>query len=249
MSKKTIRVLIIDDEPLARSGMSDYVGRVDFLTEVGQARDGMEAVSLLGEFEVDLLLLDVQMPGLNGVELMESLRRPPSVIFTTAHPGFAVDGFELNALDYLLKPITFPRFLKAALKAKERLLLPEEPTTHPTQNAKKPPTTPPQADLFIKVDGRVQRLELSQILYAESMQNYCRIHTIKETYLPLLPLKELEQALPADDFFRIHRTCIVRLAAIEALDGNQVRIGEKWLPVSRPNRAPLAQRLIGGRLL
>jgi len=117
----TLKTLIVDDEPLARGGLSEYVGRVDFLAEVGQAKDGMQAIALLERLEVDLLLLDVQMPGLSGVDLLRSLSRPPGVIFTTAHPGFAVDGFELNAIDYLLKPIPFPRFLRAVLKARERL--------------------------------------------------------------------------------------------------------------------------------
>ncbi|MEO0734186.1 MAG: response regulator, partial [Bacteroidota bacterium] len=109
----SIRTLIVDDEPLARTGLSDYVGRVDFLTEVGQARDGMETITFLEKNAVDLLLLDVQMPGLTGIDLVRSLTHPPAVVFTTAHPGFAVEGFELDAVDYLLKPIPFPRFLKA----------------------------------------------------------------------------------------------------------------------------------------
>lgn len=240
----TLKTLIVDDEPLARSGLSDYVGRVDFLTEVGQAKDGMEAISLLEREETDLLLLDVQMPGLSGVDLLRSLSRPPAVIFTTAHPGFAVEGFELNAIDYLLKPIPFPRFLRAVLKVRERL----SPETSPAPAAA-PEKTPPATDLFIREEGRVERLLLTDILYAESMQNYCRIHTKNGTHLPLLPLKELKEALPDDVFFQIHRSYLINLRAVDAIVGHQVRIGETLLPVSRPNREPLERKLVGGRLL
>jgi DNA-binding response OmpR family regulator len=119
-----IRTIIVDDEPLARTGMSDYLGRLDYLSEVGQARDGIEALNMLQDRRVELMLLDVQMPGLSGVELLRGLRTPPLVIFTTAHPSFAVEGFELEALDYLLKPIPFPRFLQAAQRALDRLRSP-----------------------------------------------------------------------------------------------------------------------------
>ena len=136
----TLKTLIVDDEPLARTGLSEYVERVDFLTEADQARDGMEALHLIKTLEVDLLLLDVQMPGLSGTELMRSLARPPAVIFTTAHPGFAVEGFELDALDYLLKPISFPRFLRAVLKARDKLLPAAIPAAPPSSA---PAASPP----------------------------------------------------------------------------------------------------------
>lgn len=245
-----LKTLIIDDEPLARSGLSDYVGRVDFLAEVGQAKDGMEAISLLEQQETDLILLDVQMPGLSGVDLLRSLSHPPAVIFTTAHPGFAVEGFELNAIDYLLKPIPFPRFLRAVLKARAQLS-PELYAAHATSTA--PAAAPGKkaaaTDLFIREEGRVERLLLTDILYAESMQNYCRIYTKSGTHLPLLPLKELKDALPESDFFQIHRSYLINLNAVDAIVGHQVRIGETLLPVSRPNREALERKLIGGRLL
>ena len=244
-----LRTLIVDDEPLARQGLSDYVDRVDFLTEAGQARDGMEALALLESQPVDLLLLDVQMPNLSGTELLRSLSRPPAVVFTTAHPGFAVEGFELDAVDYLLKPIPFPRFLRAVLKVRDRLAPPRSSVPHPAPAAPPPEPPPETEDLFIREEGRVERLLVKDIQYAESMQNYCRIHTVNGTYLPLLPLKDLREALPAAAFVQIHRSYLVRLAAVEALDGNQVRIGDALLPVSRSKREEVERRLVGGRLL
>lgn len=244
-----LKTLIVDDEPLARSGLSEYVGRVDFLSEVGQAKDGMAAISVLGEQAVDLLLLDVQMPGLSGVDMLRSLNNPPAVIFTTAHPGFAVDGFELDAIDYLLKPVSFPRFLKAVLKARERFFSEVKSTATSQVTGVEPEKIIPVTDLFIREEGRVERLLLADILYAESMQNYCRIHTKNGTHLPLLPLKELRDALPATDFFQIHRSYLINLKSVDAIVGNQVRIGQTLLPVSRPNREELEARIIGGRLL
>ncbi|MFK8163628.1 MAG: LytR/AlgR family response regulator transcription factor [Lewinella sp.] len=247
--KKTLSTLIVDDEPLARTGLSDYVGRVDFLTEAGQARDGMEALSMIERQEIDLLLLDVQMPGLSGTELVQSLQRPPAVIFTTAHPGFAVEGFELNALDYLLKPISFPRFLKAVLKARNTLLPLADLASLPSFAPAAPPEPVVPEDLFIREEGRVERLLLKDILYAESMQNYCRIYTVHGSHLPLLPLRELLEALPTKDFFQIHRSYLINLKAVDAIVANQVRIGTQLLPISRPNREELERRLVGDRLL
>lgn len=248
---KALRTLIADDEPLARSGMSDYVSRVDFLQEVGQVRNGFEALEFLAGPPVDLLLLDVQMPGLSGTELVEALQRPPAVIFTTAHPNFAVQGFELDAVDYLLKPIPFPRFLRAAVKARERVGNegdPDEDMSNDESSAGSNNDVP-QEDLFIREEGRVERIRMADILYAESMQNYCRIYTTTETYLPLLPLKELEAALPEKDFYRIHRGYLVNLRRVEAIVDNQVRIGDRLLPVSRGKRENLQERLVGDRLL
>ncbi len=236
---RPLRTLIVDDEPLAREGISSYVARTDLLTEVGQARSGMEAFKLLEDREIDLLLLDIQMPGLSGTELIRALRNPPAVIFTTAHPDFAMDGFDLNAVDYLLKPIAFPRFLRAVLKARRII----EGVEEPTQAAPEQPD-----DLFLKVDGKLERIAPLGILYAESMQNYCRIFTDKDSYLPLLPLKELLEALPQKHFFQIHRTCVVQLGAIAAIDGNQVRAGGRLLPVSRSRKADLLKAIGGDHL-
>ncbi|CAH1001872.1 Sensory transduction protein LytR [Neolewinella maritima] len=232
-----ITTLIVDDEPLARSGLSEFVSRVDFLIEVGQCRNGLEALSFL-EQPVDLLLLDVQMPGLSGTELVRSLSVPPAVIFTTAHPGFAVEGFELEAVDYLLKPISFPRFLRAVLKVKN--YAPAAPPTVPT-------ATP--EDIFIREDGRVTRIRVADILYAEAMQNYCRITTTSASYLTLLPLSQLLESLPVDAFVQIHRSYLVHIDAVDGIAGHQVRIGEKLLPISRSNRDSVLRRLLGDRLL
>ncbi len=234
-----LSTLIVDDEPLARGGLSEFVARVDFLTEAGQCRSGMDALSFLQRQPVDLLLLDVQMPGLNGTDLVRALPEPPAVIFTTAHPSFAVEGFELHAVDYLLKPIGFPRFLRAVLRAREQIA----PASAPSSPALE------ETDIFIREDGRVTRLRTAHILYAEAMQNYCRIHTTQGNFLPLLPLSQLLSSLPGDRFTQIHRSYLVNLDRVDGVEGNQVRIGDKRLPISRSKREEVMERLLGDRLL
>lgn len=239
-----IRTLIVDDEPLARQGISQYVDQTDFLTQVGQAANGFEALEKLqiSDHNIELLLLDVQMPGLSGVDLMGHLKRPPEVIFTTAHPGFAVQGFELEAIDYLLKPITYPRFFKAVLKAKNKL------RAQATAQASATPDDYDQ-ELFIRQENRIERILVKDILYVESMQNYCRVVTTAGDFLPLIPLKDIQEALPDAHFFQIHRSYVVALSRIESLEGNQVRIADRWLPVSRRRKEELAQKWLKGGLL
>ncbi len=242
-----LRTLIVDDEPLARAGISDFVAQTDFLREIGQAKNGLEALEIIGRGGVDLLLLDIQMPGLSGTELIRSLHRPPAVIFTTAHPSFAVEGFELDAVDYLLKPIAFPRFLRAVLKARSQLL--PAPDNFPALPAALPLPGPAPADIFIREEGRVERILTAEIRYAEAMQNYCRIHTGSGHYLPLLPLTQLLESLPAADFIQIHRSYLVNIHRVDAIVGNQVRIGDTLLPISRNKREEVREKLVGGRLL
>ncbi len=239
-----IKTLIVDDEPLARSGMSDFTAQVEFMSEVGQCRSGMDALQFLERQPVDLILLDVQMPGLNGTDLVRTLPHPPAVIFTTAHPSFAVEGFDLDAVDYLLKPIGFPRFLRAALKARDLLFGSAAALVAP-----RGPSTTEEEDIFIREDGRVTRVRTEEILYAEAMQNYCRIYTTQDHYLPLLPLSQLLNNLPGDRFVQIHRSYLVNLERVDGVDGNQLRIGDRLLPISRSKREAVLQRLVGNRLL
>ncbi|MEM7575613.1 MAG: LytTR family DNA-binding domain-containing protein [Bacteroidota bacterium] len=238
-----IRTLIVDDEPLAREGISAYLHQLDFLKEIGQAKNGLEAMQLLQAADpvCELLLLDIQMPGLSGTELVETLAQPPAVVFTTAHPSFAVQGFELNALDYLLKPITFPRFLKAMLKVQRQL--------RPLNNSIPPTTTrtekQQESAIFIRVEGRIEKVLHRDIYYIESLQNYCRIITSAGPLLPLISLKELLAQLPAEDFIQTHRSYLVRLSAISAIEGQQVRVNQDLVPVSRSRRVVVEQAWMG----
>lgn len=238
-----IRTLIVDDEPLAREGISAYLHQLDFLEEIGQAKNGLEAMQFLQATDppCELLLLDIQMPGLSGTELVETLAQPPAVVFTTAHPSFAVQGFELNALDYLLKPITFPRFLKAMLKAQQCL----RPAKNPSASSFLSPEKGSETAIFIRLEGRIERVLTQDIYYIESLQNYCRIITSAGVLVPLIPLKELLAQLPPTDFIQTHRSYVVRLSAISAIEGQQLRVKDQLIPISRARRASLEQRWMG----
>lgn len=240
-----LRTLIVDDEPLARAGMSDYVSRLDWLEEAGQAANGLVALEMIQQQPVDLLLLDVQMPGLSGLDLLRSLTKPPAVILTTAHPDFAVESFDLDVVDYLLKPIAFARFLKAVLRVRERLTESTSTASLPTNSA---PAASPQP-LFIKHNGRVEKVAPGAILYVESLENYCQIHTVSGTITALLTLKDLLGALPETDFLQVHRSYVVNLKHVSAGEGNQLVIGQAHVPISRSRRAEVQERIFGGRLL
>lgn len=244
-----LRTLIVDDEPLAREGLSDYVARVDFLREIGQARDGLEALDLLKRHPADLLLLDVQMPGLSGLDLIRTLRDRPLVILTTAHPSFAVEGFDLEVVDYLLKPITFPRFLRAVNRAQALRTDPPAATGTPAAVTSNTASDTAEDHFFVRVDNRIERIRFDEIRYLEAMQNYVRIHTDRGAFLPLLTLKSCLAALPDERFMRVHKSFAVQLARVTAFEGNELYLGKDAVPVSRSRRGEVERRLLDGRLL
>lgn len=234
----TIKCLVVDDEPVARKGIAGYVEQTPFLMMVGSCKSAIEANDELHKKEVDLLFLDIQMPDLTGTEFIRSLKNPPAVIFTTAYRDYAIEGFELNALDYLVKPISFQRFLKAANKA---LSFFEMQRQHR-------PTGIDQEYFFIKCDGQFIKIKLEEVLYFESEKDYVFIYTESKRYLTLLSLKQLEKELPSDRFLRVHRSFLVSLEKIESMEGNQLIIRDKRIPVSRSLQENIFNILIAGRL-
>ncbi len=236
----TINCLVIDDEPVARKGIAGYVEQTPFLSLVGTCKGALEANEVLHQQPVDLLFLDIQMPDLTGTEFVRSLEHPPAVIFTTAYRDYAIEGFELNALDYLVKPISFQRFLKAANKAKHHFEMQRQP-------AQKTPSPDPEY-FFIKSDGQFIKIKLEDVLFFESEKDYVFIHTLQKRYMTLLSLKQLESELPPEKFLRVHRSFIVSLDKIELMDGNLLIIRDKRIPVSRSLQDTIFNTLIAGRL-
>lgn len=217
-----IKCLLVDDEPLARRLLANFVSRVPFLHLVGECASALEALDVLQREPVDLLFLDIQMPDLTGVEFVRSLRPEALVIFTTAFEQYAVEGFQLNAVDYLVKPIAFERFLQAAQRAQQRLA-----PTNP------PPAAPPDDVIFVKVDYHSQRLHLRDIRYLEGMKDYVKIHTGPPR--PLLTnnsLRVFEERLPRPDFLRVHRSFIVALNWIDSIRKNRIYLGDAIIPIS-----------------
>ncbi|OOQ61188.1 LytR/AlgR family response regulator transcription factor [Mucilaginibacter pedocola] len=233
-----INCAIIDDEPLAREGLANYVREVDFLNLTGLCENPLELLPLLNEQNTDLIFLDIQMPKMNGIDFLKVLQRPPMVVITTAYPTFALEGFQLNVLDYLLKPITFERFFKAAAKARDY---------HQLVNADSPRAT--DNYFFIKCGTKYEKVVFEDILYIEGMQNYVTIYTIKGKYVTMLSLKNLEEKLPANAFIRVHKSFIAAVGKIDGIEGNEIFVSGSRIPISRSYRDMVLEKVVFKRLI
>lgn len=237
-----LNTIIIDDEPLARKGLKEYIADVEFLELVGEFDSPLKAMELLSRGEVQLMLLDIQMPKITGFEFLKTLQQAPPVIFTTAYPQYALDGFELNALDYLVKPISFERFLKAALKAKEYYDL-------RLQNKQAQTESPALKDFFIKADNQLVRIAFDELLFVEALQNYVCIHTVSKKYISYLTMRSVEEYLPSAQFIKTHKSFIVNAAKIDAIEGNEIRIGTHRIPISRNEKEEVMDQLLKNKFL
>ena len=219
---------IIDDEPLAVELMESYVRKTPFLELQGSFGSGVAAFGMLRDRPVDLLFCDIQMPGLNGVEVSRMLPADTRVIFTTAFSRYAVEGFRVNAVDYLLKPISYADFLAAAQKALEWFEL-KRRAGAPADDLR---------SIFVKTEYRLRQIELERILYIEGLKDYVKIHVEDEPHpvLSLMSLKSLEEQLPADRFIRVHRSYIVQPAKIRTIERNSIVFGRERIPISENYR-------------
>ena len=236
-----INCIIIDDEPLARKGLKEYVLDVEFLNLIGEFDNPLNATEILSRGDVQLLFLDIQMPKITGLEFFKSLPNAPPVIFTTAFPQYALDGFELNALDYLVKPISFDRFFKAALKAKEYY---EVRSQFNTETKGKTVNY-----FFIKADNKLVKILLEEVLFVEALQNYVTIHTPEKKYITYLTFKSVEEYLPTDRFIKTHKSYIISAEKVDSIEGNDIRIGNHHVPISRNMKEEVMEKLLGGNFL
>ncbi len=219
-----INVLIVDDEPLAQDVIETHVLRMPELNLVAICSNALEAQKALEEHSIDLMFLDIQMPQVTGVEFLKSLENPPLVIFTTAYSNYAVEGFELNALDYLLKPVSFDRFSKAVDKAKEQIAL-----------RKAAETDAEEVDhMYVKSDKKLIRVKYSDIIYIEGLKDYVIIRMEVGRLITLQTMKSLEDKLPSKIFRRVHRSFIVAIPKIHAIEGNMIEVVEKGQPKHLP---------------
>ena len=220
--------LIVEDEPLARSLMEQYVHKVPDLRLVQACASPLVAIEVLRQTPVDILFLDINMPEITGITLLKILQKKPLVVLTTAYSDYALEGYELDVADYLLKPITFERFLKAVEKVTQRLSSSRSPT--PDKSAK--PENGTSAFIFVKDGTKLVKVRLSDIRYIEGLKDYVGIYTKEKKIVTLQTLKALETQLPEEQFIRIHNSYIVAFDAIEAIDKEKVQIGSIFLPIS-----------------
>jgi DNA-binding LytR/AlgR family response regulator len=248
-----IRCLVIDDEPPALAILADYIGQVPFLTLAGTTTDPIEGLTWVQQGRADLVFLDIQMPRLTGLQFLKLAGHKARVVLTTAYPEYALDGYENDVVDYLLKPIAFERFLKAAHKALAVLpsALPT-PAAGPLLSTLAPlpssPIAPATEHLFVKGDTKNKYLRISyaDILYVEGLNNYVLLHLPDERIATYQTLKELADTLPQPPFIRVHKSFIVSLNHVRLLDGNTLYVQDKLIPVSDTYREALYRVVRGG---
>lgn len=231
-----ITCMIVDDEVLARKLLTEYISKIPSLDLVATSANAIEAAAVLKSRQVDLLFLDIQMPDINGISFMQTLGRNQLTVFTTAYSEYAVTSYELNALDYLVKPIAFERFFQAVSKAMDRL-------SNQVAGRENAVVQPEPEHLFIKADAKLYKVTFSDVDYAEAYGEYVRIYRGADRIMPLMQLSKLEEMLPASRFMRVHRSFIVQISKIEAIQGNTIWIGKKEVPVSRTYREALINRM------
>jgi DNA-binding LytR/AlgR family response regulator len=225
-----IRCLAIDDEPLALKQITDYIKKTPFLELSGKCESAFQAIEVIANTRVDLMYVDINMPDLNGLDFVKSLSNPPGIVFITAYSEYALDGFRVDAIDYLLKPIGYSDFLKSANKVK---------TWFDTHYQKSDEVRSNNDFLFIKSGYKLLRIKFDEIKYIEGMSEYIKIHlTSSKPVMTLLSLKSVEKQLPADLFMRVHRSYIVNLTKISVIEKNRIIFDEKvYIPVSDQYKA------------
>jgi DNA-binding LytR/AlgR family response regulator len=223
-----MKCLIVDDEPLAQQVMEEFAGRVPFLEVAGKCSSATEAIEMLRTKTIDLILLDIHMPRLSGLDFITSLHNPPQFILVTAYSEYALQGFNVNATDYLMKPVPFERFLKAVTKAYELYTL---------RSKAQDKTSTSERFMLVKSGYQTVKILYDSILYIEGLKDYVKIFTEgKKPVLSLLTMKGLVETLPSDKFLRIHKSYIVAMDRISTISRNRVMIGEKWIPVGENYR-------------
>lgn len=220
-----MNVIIVDDEPLAQEVLETYVSKFPALNLIAKCSNAVEAFDVLNNNSIDLMFLDIQMPQISGIDFLKTLPNPPQVIFTTAYSEYAMAGYELNVVDYLLKPISLDRFAKAVNKAVAKELQENEPTI--------PASTETADYIFVKADKKLIKIRFDQINYIEGLKDYVILHTPNGRVVTLQTMKSLEVKLPSDIFMRVHRSFIVNMGNISIIEGNTVQIEKKIIPIGK----------------
>lgn len=233
-----VKCLIIDDEPLARKVVEKYISEINEFKYVGACSNAVEALKFLGEQPVDLIFLDINMPKLSGIEFLNTIKNPPLVVITSAYREYAVESYDYDVVDYLVKPIEFPRFIRMVQKVLNRLNI---------NHSHSAPEPGQKIDhLFLKVNKKMVKVFLKDILYIESLKDYVMVRTANEDLIVHHNLHSFTDLLPPEDFMRIHRSYTVSLERVKAIDGNQVEVAGKYLPIGRNYQQEVKNRILNG---
>nr|WP_294793592.1 LytTR family DNA-binding domain-containing protein [uncultured Mucilaginibacter sp.] len=226
-----IRCLVVDDEPLALNILEDYISKIPFLELVKATTNPIEALTMVQDGNIDLVFLDVQMPELTGIQFLKIANGKTKVILTTAYPQYALEGYELDVVDYLLKPIAFDRFYKAAQKAQGIIRPAVGQSAEPAQHVQQQQQDFMSDFIFVKSEHKIQKVYLHQILFIEGLKDYISIFTTNERIITLQNMKKMEDTLPEKHFVRVHKSYIVALNKIDSIERSRIRIGDKIIPV------------------
>jgi DNA-binding LytR/AlgR family response regulator len=229
-----ISCIITDDEPIARKGLEGYVEKIGFMQLAGVCENALQLNTLLKQQPVDLLFLDIEMPYITGIDFLKTAVNPPKVIFTTAYEQYAIKGYEMDVLDYLLKPVSFDRFLKAANKAHDYFL---------------PKLTSDEQYLFIKTDNKLEKVVFDDILFIEAMENYVGIYQHGKKMITHATLKSLQEKLPAHKFLQPHKSYLVNISAIGSIEGNILHIDSFQVPISKYQKDEVLEKIVNNKLL
>jgi len=236
MTQKKIKCLVVDDETFARKGIIEYINDIDFLEFSAEAENPVEAIQILKETKIDLMFLDIHMPKMTGIDFLKTFNNLPSTIITSAYQEYAIKGYELNILDYLLKPISFERFLKAVSKTQDFLNL-----NSFTEDSNK--------YFFVKSNGIYEQIITTDIIAIEALQNYIIIHTIKNRFTVYLTLKIIESKLPQDKFIKIHKSYIVAKDCIQSISNDTVTINSSTYPIGNTYKSILFEEFLNSKLI
>ncbi len=232
--------LIVDDEQLARKLLEEFVSKIPNLVIKGMCKNPLEAMEILRKESIDIMFLDIQMPELTGVEFIKTLQNKPAIIFTTAYSEYALEGYQLDVIDYLVKPFPLSRLIKAVNKAIDFIDLKKAASLGEKVNTKD------SNHILLHADHKIYKVKLDEILYIEGLKEYVSYFTKEKRIIVLQSLKAIEDSLPADRFIRVHRSYIVPIDRIKTLDGNQVQIGDKLIPIGRSYKDEVLRRVFNG---
>lgn len=235
-----LKCIIIEDEPVARKVLQEFIEEIDYLELKGYAENPLKAMPLLDGHDIDIIFLDINMPKINGIDFLKSYKTKARTIITTAYPVYAVEAYGLDVLDYLVKPVSFERFLKACNKVKE---LSELKSTTPLNTGKS------NDHFFIKCENQIEKVFYNDLLYAESMMNYVMLYTTTKKMMVYITMKGLEEQLPVENFIKVHKSFIVNIGKIKSIEGNILHVGNEKIAVSQNLREKVINQIIQDKMI